>query len=205
MTTNDDRTIGERLGDLRRAADMSVSQLARAAKLTENTIYRLEGKGRKPRADTVQALAAALDVSADELLSIDKPSQPAADLNETKPSHVGIPLRRTITQVEGEYAVPIEHLPSDVSHDQLDAVPAADDACAPEVQPDDVAIVQRDADWSDGQLVAVADPEGVLLIRYAWADGDDHIRATGTSPAVHMSLPADSVWGRVRRLIRSYD
>jgi len=200
-----DTTFAKRLRHRMAECEMQPRDLAYHADLGTTSVYRYLSGERTPHSDVLRKLADALDCTTDELLGIDKPSQPAADLNETKPSHVGIPLRRTITQVEGEYAVPIEHLPSDVSHDQLDAVPAADDACAPEVQPDDVAIVQRDADWSDGQLVAVADPEGVLLIRYAWADGDDHIRATGTSPAVHMSLPADSVWGRVRRLIRAYD
>lgn len=62
------RQAGRRLRDLREARDLTQEQLAQAAGLDRQTIYRTELATHSPRADAVARLARALGVQPSELL-----------------------------------------------------------------------------------------------------------------------------------------
>ena len=69
MVTRINKTLafGEKLKRLREAAGLSVSQLAVAAGVQRQSIYRFEDGANKPTADVLFRLADALKVSAEEL------------------------------------------------------------------------------------------------------------------------------------------
>jgi len=68
--------VGERVRKVRRAQDLTQEKLADMADLNVITISRLEkGTAKAVYADTVAALARALQVSADYLLGIDLPDK----------------------------------------------------------------------------------------------------------------------------------
>jgi len=76
-------TFGQHLRQHRHHRGLSIAQLARAAELTESTIYRLEAESRtQPRADTLQAIADALDITTDELLGRDSSVEQAFGVQE---------------------------------------------------------------------------------------------------------------------------
>jgi transcriptional regulator with XRE-family HTH domain len=76
--------IGDRLKRLRTAAGLTQQALATKAGLSMSAIIHIE-KGRipDPRGSTLKALAGALGVTVDELLSEDEPEAPPAE-DETK-------------------------------------------------------------------------------------------------------------------------
>jgi len=194
-------TFGKRLRETRHRARLSVAELARAAVLTENAIYRLEsGSRNQPRADTIEALARALDVSADELLGLDPRHEsltevPLGDLVE-------VPFAAGTDQEGDVILVPEICLPDDVPHDRLAAAYAPDDACAPDLHETDLAIIALDHPWSDGDLLALLNSH-VLLIRRAYREGDA-VLIVGADLTDRRTVPADSVIGRVMRSIRSH-
>lgn len=61
------QTFGQRLQDLRQAANVSQPQLATAAGIPLGTLRNLEQGRRVPRLDTAQALARALGITLDAL------------------------------------------------------------------------------------------------------------------------------------------
>ena len=63
------RTLGERIRDARRRAGLTQAALARAAGLGRTTLARLEKGEQSPRFKTLNAIADALDVGVEELLT----------------------------------------------------------------------------------------------------------------------------------------
>lgn len=63
-------TIGARVRAARDKRGLSLAQLAAAAGLTRDAIHKIEMGTRRPRGETVAALARALAVTADELLGV---------------------------------------------------------------------------------------------------------------------------------------
>ena len=70
------RTLGERIRDARRRAGLTQAGLARAARLGRATLARLEKGEQSPRFKTLNAIADALGVGIDELLT-EMPSSPS--------------------------------------------------------------------------------------------------------------------------------
>jgi len=137
---------GRRLRTLRHQRSLSVAELARAVEKTESAIYRLEAENRaQPRADTIEALARALDVSADELLGLEEPEPREAD-----PGLVEVPLLGHVAAGSG--AIADGHV-EDVISTRLTDIPTS---------PDHVYWLRaegdsmRDAGILDGSLVLIA-------------------------------------------------
>lgn len=194
MTASTAMTIGDRIRQLRHKARLSVAELARAAQLTENTIYRLEGESRQPRADTVLALAAALDVSADELLGIDTPSiRPVEDSDFLL---VNLPLLLTRTDVtEGATEmvdVPQVMLP-ELPHETLAVVHSDEDT--PDLLLEDLVIVARGREWADGDLLAVLIGDRCTIRRGYREDGE--VLVVGSTIQIRDRIPLADVVGRV--------
>jgi len=176
---------------------MSIAELARAAELTESTIYRLEAEGRKPRSDTLQALAEALNVSADDILGLDQSSpEPveAAGLALTN-----LPLLLSPSGEARTMIVPEAALPESISRDRL-VVILPDDA-APDVTPRDTVIVARDEAWEDGDLLAAV-LDDAYVIRRAYAEADGQILLVGSDMSVRRRVSAESIVGRAMTAIR---
>ncbi|MEE9230187.1 MAG: helix-turn-helix transcriptional regulator [Acidobacteriota bacterium] len=64
-----DEAVGQRIGDARKAAGLTQTALGERAGLDQAVISRLEGGAHQPRVDTLQRIAAALDMSLSALLS----------------------------------------------------------------------------------------------------------------------------------------
>jgi len=69
--------LGERIAGAREAAGISQYELAERLGVTQPTVVAWERKAANIRSDTLAKLAAALEVSADELLGIKPPSRRA--------------------------------------------------------------------------------------------------------------------------------
>ena len=67
--TDNNETFGQRLRRLRKAQNLTLAQLSDAIKVSLKTVQRWEQGERQPRADDIKALAAALNVSEEELLN----------------------------------------------------------------------------------------------------------------------------------------
>ncbi len=81
-----DRTIGSRLKEMRKRRRWSIPVLARRAELVESTVYRIEeDERRNPRADTLQALANALEISVSELIGEEPDEAPPKPVLSTIP------------------------------------------------------------------------------------------------------------------------
>jgi transcriptional regulator with XRE-family HTH domain len=75
VTDADD--FGHNLRMARRRADLSQERLARTAGLALDTVHKIEHGKRRPRLDTIWALADALEVKPGELLEgLRRPSLP---------------------------------------------------------------------------------------------------------------------------------
>lgn len=68
--------IGERIKQARKAAKLTQAQLAEKSGTATITIHQYESGKRKPRTEQLQAIAAALGVSVDSLLSEEKEIAP---------------------------------------------------------------------------------------------------------------------------------
>lgn len=73
----DDASFGPRLAALRKARGLTQVQLAEATHSTQRSISYYENDDGVPPASIVVALAQALEVSADQLLGLKPPPQPA--------------------------------------------------------------------------------------------------------------------------------
>lgn len=87
--------LSKRIRDLRIRRGMSVPELARAAALTESTVYRLETEGRPPRFDTLLAIAEALKIDVSDLVDqkADHSSSPGFPLPKDA---IPVPLNDTV-------------------------------------------------------------------------------------------------------------
>ena len=159
MTTSN-ITIGQRIQTIRHERHLSVADLARAAELTENTIYRIEREDRRPRADTLRAIARALNVTSDTLLGIsDAPRDqgPAIEF-------ASLPLLVSPAEEEARTMVPTLYLPEDVPEDALVAVHPDEDAPG-DLEPEDLVVAARDVAWEDGDLIVIQTDDAYLVRR----------------------------------------
>jgi len=199
MSTDTIVGFAKRLRHLMAAADMSPRELARQADVAEATVYRhLSATRTQPESATISAYARALGVSADELLGIAPPEQREVPVGEL----VNIPFAAGTPDAGEMIMVPEIALPPDVPRDQLVAARTPDDACHPDLSPDDLAIIATDWPWVDGDLLAVLVSER-LMIRRAYHEGDGAL-VIGTTPADRQTVPPDLIIGRVMRSIRSH-
>lgn len=193
-------TIGERIREWRHRRKLSIAELARATRVTESTIYRLEAEGRKPRSDTLQAIADALDVSADELLGL-----AAVDrlLEVPDTSTVQLPLLRTPRDAVGGNPemvdVPRFALPAELPLDEL-AVAVPDEA-APDLRPDDLVVIARRHDWEDGDLIC-AIVEDRLLLRRGYHEPKGQAMVVGRDFSDRARISERDVVGRAMTLTR---
>jgi len=67
-------TFGERLCELRKASDLTQEQLAKIVGVAKSTLTGYEKNNREPNLKTINALAAALGVTGNELLGIEDAS-----------------------------------------------------------------------------------------------------------------------------------
>lgn len=191
-------TIGSRIRSWRHRRQLSIAELARAAQLTEATVYRLEAEGREPRAATLHAIARALNVSADELLGL-APVEPAWEVPDL--SLVQLPLLRTPTDVgEAHHTMDVPRfvLP-DLPLDVL-AVVVPDEA-APDARPEDLVIIARGHEWTDGDLLTVI-VEDQLLIRRGHHEPDGRVLVVGRDISDRARIRDREVVGRVMTLTR---
>lgn len=208
MTDRKSMTLGNRLRSLRHAAGLSVAELARAATLTENAIYRLEAGDRtQPRADTIEALSRALGVSADELLGLaPSPNFNAPPVAGGVGPLVKLRVLRSPADARGEpdqtMLVPEIILPADLPHDVLAVAPVHDDALAPDLHDGDLTVIALDHDWQDSDLIAVALDEETVAVRHGYHNDGEVLVVTG-DPRETRHLPPTAVLGRVMRIIHS--
>src|SRR5690554_6146835 len=168
MDTTAHVTTGKRIRDYRHRRGLSIAELARRSELTESTIYRLEAEERKPRSDTLQALASALDVTTDELLGLEP--LPAVSVEDGRPRTVNLPLLTSDSGEADSMEVPIYALPEGIDQERLVAV--VPDEGAPALQPDDLVIAACDHDWRDGDLL-VARLDGRIVVRRGYREAAD--------------------------------
>lgn len=197
--------IGQRIRSLRASRGWSVARLARETEMTEGAIYKIEGNpNAQPTPDTITALARVLTVSADELLGLE-PNGKLTGLIEIPPGDwVTIPMLTTAAGMDTgeEISVPSLCLPDGVDHDRLAALVVADDACAPDLCHDDLAILARDQPWSDGDLIVVP-IDGQLLVRRGYQEVTD-VMLVGADLSDRRRLPRDQVVGRIMSCLHHF-
>jgi transcriptional regulator with XRE-family HTH domain len=70
MVATTSSSVGERIRSLRRRHGLTQRQLAERAGLSLEGVYTVEAGRKRPRATTIQLLAAALDVRPSDLLPL---------------------------------------------------------------------------------------------------------------------------------------
>ncbi len=200
MDTTDDMTIGKRLRQFRHDRGWSIAELARAARLTESTIYRLEAEDRQPRADTLQAISDALSVSADELLGLDIAHYQTDEASWTMLELPHVTSLTAGNDVGEMIPVPARFIPDGLDHDRLAVISVTDDLLSPMVQHDDLAIVIRmhpDLELSDGDFVVVKGDDGSTPVVRRAIRLDRGVLVMSDDPRENQRLPRTDLWGLV--------
>src|SRR5579885_2994751 len=90
--------IETRLGEIRKSRGIGASDLARRVNVSRQTIYAIEAGTYVPNTEVALLLARELEVSIDELFSLEENSQPGpdaitADVLSAEPPAKGQPVR----------------------------------------------------------------------------------------------------------------
>lgn len=182
---------------------MTIREVAREADLAESTVYRFEAnKTALPRADTLQALARALQTTTDELLGIQDQTVPLGELVEL-PLVVEIAAGDNPRDVAEEtILVPAAALPEGIPHDQLFAIYVTDDLLHPELCEGDLAVAALDVEIGNAHLAVVTNDR--TIIRRIYRLGEE-ICATSDLPAHPPDhMPATCLVARVMKSIRDH-
>lgn len=194
------KMFGKRLRQMRTDRGLTIEDLAHRAGLAGSTVYRFEaGKLALPRADTLQALAQVLGVSADYLLGSITVLDPQGSVQ--RELLIDLPIVAAGTTVRGVIAVPRMLLPTAVPHDHL-AVAYAD-AAAPDMNEGDMLLVdRRDRDPGDGGVV-VAEVDGEIVVREVYRAGE--LRLLLGKQGTRGRVPPEAILGRVVRIVQIRD
>lgn len=179
---------------------MKPAELAYRADVGVTTIYRYLSGNRAPHADILERLASALSCSTDELLGL-SPIEHALEVPDLHIVH--LPLLHTpqdVGEASQTMAVPAFALP-DLPLDVL-AVVVPDEA-APDLCPDDLVIIARRHEWTDGNLLSVIVGDH-LLIRRGYREPDGRVLVVGREISDRARIRERDVVGRVMTSTRSH-
>lgn len=158
-------SVGDRIRELRRAQGLSQDQLAEMANLNRVTVARYESGRIEPGAQALIRIAAAMDVSVDELLGLESGGdQDSVFLRIVKAAvpivgsiACGVPIT-AVENIEGYV-----NLPEGVQADF--ALRCSGDSMVPTLMDRDLVLIRQQEDVPDGRIAAVLIGQDATLKR----------------------------------------
>ena len=183
--------------------------LARAADLSESTVYRYmdEGELVLPHAEALMAMAGVFGVSTDALLGVAEADgemevRPVVEWTNLPLVLILRPGESPADVARGWTPVPAQSLPPECREHVLCVFIAPDDAMRPTIEAGDSVLVCVDEEVQAGGIALLWDSEHECdILRRVHADGVGISGYADNASYPPRHLPADAVVGRVKRLI----
>jgi len=177
-------SIGELVRRLRKERGLNQKQLALYSGVSRSWVAAVEnGTIARPRPDLLQAIAPRLNVAAASLLSAaGYPTESAPELLQRSPREIALELLATLNrQEQAVYAVPVSGIasagPGGLQDDygfvgqpqlrpELRMLTVTGSCMAPLIHPGDVVVVDTEASYREGSIVAATRGEQVIVKRF---------------------------------------